>query len=351
MSMRIQSLQSLRGLAFLLIFCSHCTFIKVFPSTWGAIGVSIFVILSGFVVTINPKYQNTDYKLRPIPYTLKRIEKIFPLHMIMLLVRMTYDYVFYGLITSLPIVLLNITMLKSFVPVRDIYYSMGGATWYLTLVWFFAVFTPLLLKIIKKVSDKKLSLFAFTVVALFRIIWIYIWHLNQESLWWNYVNPIFRLSDYFLGMILGANIKDIVKFLNCKKNYAMIFSFIVWGVLGGYIIAMSRTTLPWFNIYLRTPLSLGLIILFMRSGKAGVIVRTGIYENRFLIYIGNLSFEMFLIHIQIRNIVLYKLGKANSIVLFLLIFGISLILSQTYAKVEPIVRTKIKSYIGEMAVK
>lgn len=346
---KIQSLQSLRGIAFLLIFFSHCTFIELFPSTWGAIGVSIFVVLSGFVVTINPKYQNPDFKLHPIPYTLKRVGKIFPLHMIMLCVRMVYDYLFYGLTTSLPVVLLNITMLKSFIPKRDIYYSMGGATWYLTLVCFFAAFTPLLMIIIKRLKNKKLCWYTFIVVALFRVIWIYIWHSNPESLWWNYVNPIFRLSDYFLGMILGANIKNIAKFIKARKYCNMLIAITVWGIFCLYLFAMARTTLPWYNIYLRTPLSLGLITLFVCSENVGGIFRRCIYENRFLIYIGNLSFEMFLIHIHVRNIILYKLGSAENIIILLLIFGISLILSQIYAALDSLIRKKIKEHKGEKA--
>lgn len=351
MAKRIQSLQALRGIAFLLIFCSHCTFIKLFPSAWGAIGVSVFVILSGFVVTLNPKFQNSDYKLKPIPYMIKRVSKIFPLHITMLLVRVVYDYFLYGLITSLPLLLLNITMVKSFIPIREIYYSMGGATWYLTLVWFFAVLTPFLLEILKRLTDKRLSLCVFIVIVLFRIIWIYFWHLDQESLWWNYVNPVFRVSDYFLGMILGANIKKVIEFINRNKYRVMFLTVIIWGAFLTYVIAMSRTKLPWYNIYLRTPLSLGMIILFMNSEKLGEIVRKSIYENRVLIYIGNISFEMFLIHIHVRNIILNKFGQINSFILLVLVFGISLILSQIYASLESLIRIKIKEYKGEKCAK
>ena len=120
----------------MLIFASHCTFVSGFASAWGAIGVSIFVVLQGFVVTFNQKFRQEKYTLKPLPYMLKRVNKIYPLHLLMLVVRVIYDYFFYGVVTTIPVILLNITMLKSFVPVKDIFYSMGGATWYLTLVCF-----------------------------------------------------------------------------------------------------------------------------------------------------------------------------------------------------------------------
>ena len=107
------------------------------------------MVLQGFVVTFNQKFREEGYILKPLPYMLKRVNKIYPLHLLMLAVRVTYDYLFYGLITAIPVILLNITMLKSFVPVRDIYYSMGGATWYLTLVWFFGIVDTVAYKVFK----------------------------------------------------------------------------------------------------------------------------------------------------------------------------------------------------------
>ena len=342
MAKRIQSLQALRGIAFLLIFASHCTFIEGFASAWGAIGVSIFVVLQGFVVTFNQKFREEGYILKPLPYMLKRVNKIYPLHLLMLAVRVTYDYLFYGLITAMPVILLNITMLKSFVPVRDIYYSMGGATWYLTLVWFFALLTPLLIKFLKVLVEKKRCLLFFCLLVIFRIVWIYVWHLDMEALWWNYVNPFFRVSDYFMGMLLGANISHIEKVINQKRNYRWFLKAVVWATFGTYVVSMAIIKLPWYNIYLRTSLSIGLIILFMEAERMNKVSRAAVYENRFFVYIGNISFELFLLHIHVRNILVYILGEINSFMLLLLTFGGAILLAQIYASLDSKVRIRLR---------
>lgn len=333
MAARIQSLQALRGIGFLLIFCSHCTFINFFSSAWGGTGVSIFIILSGFVVTLGYNYNNLRCDLKAIPYTLKRICKIFPLHIIMLSIRLLYGY-YQGIETPDIIIFLNITMIKSFIPIRDIYYSLIGVTWYLTLVWVFALFTPLLLRILRGIGEKY-WLCLFFVIVIFRVSWLYYWHTDPSFQWWSYINPIFRLTDYFLGMIIGANINTIKKKIFIVNNNALLF--FIAGCFISYIVALSTTELPWFHIYIRTPLTIGLIIIFVSYNQFETKIKKFIYENKFFIFIGNISFELFLIHVHVINIVNYSFGKINmnnNILKLGIIFALSIALAKTYSYIE-----------------
>lgn len=241
MKRRVQSLQALRGIAFLMIFCSHCTFIESFSASWGGIGVSVFVVLSGFVVTFGKDLKDMQCRLKAVPYTIKRIKKIFPLHFITLFIRLVLEHV-HGMEIPFILVLLNITMMKSFIPVQKIYYSWGGVTWYLTLIWLFALLTPFLIRILK--TFQKYCLHMFLLVLLFRISWIYIWHTSDISQWWNYINPFFRVTDYFTGMILGANICSLKKLLTEKRGCYVLLSCTVWIMLISYTILLSVTSLP-----------------------------------------------------------------------------------------------------------
>lgn len=345
MAGRIQSLQALRGIGFLLIFLSHCTFIQAFSGSWGGIGVSIFVVLSGFVVTLGHEDKDFGSNLKAFPYMWKRICKIFPLHILMLCIRLAFDYM-HSIETSAPVVLLNVTMLKSFVPIRDVYYSLGGATWYLTLIWFFALITPFLLKILKK-AKRGDCMHIFAAILIFRIIWIYVWHTSDISQWMNYINPFFRATDYFLGMILGANSSALKSKIAKSQKYYMGLSFAVWIIFVSYVTSLSVTTVPWYTIYLRTPLSLGLILLFLCSNYSGKLFRKGIYENPLFIYIGNISLELFLTHIHVRNYVGYifrKVGFNNNILQLIVIFVISVLVSQIYRNVDALVRKRIRKH-------
>ncbi len=209
---RIDTLQALRGFACLLVVFSHSPYRNVFSTSWGGFGVSIFIILSGFLTTLGYTADTVRTDMKIVPHTLKRIKSVYPVHFVMLLV--LGALAIYGVIRggegpSWIEIVLTLTMTKAFVPIKDYYYGFMSPTWYLTLVWFFALLTPLLLKLIKKIK-RHIPIVA-ALVILFRIVWRTVWHGHDNSLWITYVNPFFRVTDYFLGMLLGVEIEPICK--------------------------------------------------------------------------------------------------------------------------------------------
>lgn len=344
MNKKVLSLQTLRAIAFILVFCSHCTFISIFPSTWGAVGVSVFIILSGFVTALKyNKYEENEIENNPVPYVVKRLRQIFPLHILVLIIRLVFDWS-HGITTKWWVIFLNITMLKSFVPIQDVYYSLGGVTWYLTLVLFFAFLTPFFLKIITKLQPFRHWLFTFVAILIFRIIWIYAWHLSEHSLWLNYVNPFFRSTDYFLGMMLGNKINVLIEFVKGHRKTEYFLLIFPWGILGIYMLSLSLGTLPWYNIYLRTPLSILLIFSCMLAEQVQNYYKSIFYDNKLLIYLGNISFEMYLIHIQVKYIISYKFyefGIHNNLLELFLIVLLTVLSSQLYINIKNTVKREI----------
>lgn len=76
-SKRIESLQGLRAIAFLAILISHS---RVFNCGYlGAWGVSIFFVLSGFLMTYN-YMPRQDFKYpSPLVFGWQKIKKLYPL--------------------------------------------------------------------------------------------------------------------------------------------------------------------------------------------------------------------------------------------------------------------------------
>lgn len=148
---RIQNFQALRGVAFLLIFISHC-----FGNLkwWGASGVSLFIILSGFLEGM--KYSNAKYP--PLEdYVKRKIGKIYPLHLATLIISIPLSVSLFresGALKYFAKLIVNALMLQSWIPIESVYFSFNAVSWYLSLVILFAVVSPFL---VKKVQESNYS--------------------------------------------------------------------------------------------------------------------------------------------------------------------------------------------------
>lgn len=190
-----RSVQGLRAIAFLLIFLSH-TFGRL--GWWGAFGVSIFIVLSGYLETKHHLNDNIEI----MSFVKKKIRKIYPLHIRMLIFAVPLSLGIlsrrYGVIKLLAQVFFNITIMQSWIPMSAIYYSLNAVSWYLTLVVFFALITPMLMKWLRK---SKISVVGITVIALICLDF-FIGYLSMSlpsSHWIAYVCPVTRAFDFIIG--------------------------------------------------------------------------------------------------------------------------------------------------------
>lgn len=86
---KIVTLQVLRAFAFLGIFLSHTETIKHFE--FGAWGVSVFIILSGFLMYYNHYDDKYDISIgESLKFSLKRIKKLYPLHIFTMLLALVF---------------------------------------------------------------------------------------------------------------------------------------------------------------------------------------------------------------------------------------------------------------------
>ena len=94
----IHTLTGLRGLAALLVFISHSANLSLLPSFlgsgFGQIGVMIFFVLSGFLMS--HLYINKDFHRENVKsYALARIGRVFPLYFILLFISILISKYFY----------------------------------------------------------------------------------------------------------------------------------------------------------------------------------------------------------------------------------------------------------------
>lgn len=330
----IRSLQSLRGGAFLLIFISHCTFFSSRFGYWGSFGVSIFIMLSGFLTARNmyeknqKKYQN-ETKWINVKRVLTKIKKVYPLHIIttlfmlviILMTQKSEDYLTEKIIT-------NVLLIKGFVPCEKIYFSLNSVSWYLSIFLLFTLLELPLFRLSDFVSSKQGTVIPFfAVMIIVEIVWTIFCTRYSWEHWGVYINPFFRLIEFLMGSIIGC-------FISKKGRDFYLNNWIKIFICGMCLIPLVLAVLIepnssiWFLNFIWIFPSMGLIFFFYSIKDSNSYI-SKMFNNGVFSYFGNIGLEVFLLHKII--IYLWSYFVNNSSILLFRIIGLAMCLAITTA--------------------
>ena len=157
-SPRIAALQGLRTCSFLAIFISHT--VDGYAS-FGAVGVSLFFILSGFLMSYRylPRQNLTDTAsiLGNLRFAAEKMSRLYALHLLTMLITLFWmlghPEQFVEGVRFLPEkMVLNCFLLQSWVPKSSVYFALNSVSWYLSTAMFTYFIFPWLLKVLRRVS-------------------------------------------------------------------------------------------------------------------------------------------------------------------------------------------------------
>ena len=191
----IKSIQGLRGYAIIFVFLSHCN--QSF-SCFGALGVSIFIMLSGYLSM--RKYSVKD-SLELFRLLKKRLKKFYPLHLITLLLAIPFtwgDLLGAEAAKHWAVLALNALLLQSWIPIRNVYFSYNAVSWYLSITIFFTLITPLMIKFIQRLKGITLYIL-FGTGILSQFIWCRLCIDSSYAHWLIYICPVTRSLEFFMG--------------------------------------------------------------------------------------------------------------------------------------------------------
>ena len=310
----IASLQSWRFIFALMIFLHH------FPvdgeglfRAGGTCGVSFFLILSGFVMTAGYGEKVVASSFSFGNYIRKRIARIYPLHIFCFLAALVLAYKTidgHYLLTLLP----NVLLLQSWIPIQSIYFSGNAVSWCLADLLFFYALFPLLVKVFFKGTLKRSLGW---VGALFVMYWMAFPFISEEkSHALLYISPIFRLFDFILGILLYVvyqymQSKDIDIWM-CSRSWVvkslmeLLVVFLLVAVIGCFSMIPEKF---YYASYYWFPMSILILCFSLFNISGGVI--SGFLNQKWLVYLGNISFSIYMIHllgITLMNAVLDKIG-------------------------------------------
>ena len=314
---KIKSLQTLRALAFLGIFAEHS-----YGADYGAWGVSVFFILSGFLMIYSYKGRYPEANIKAAgALAVKKIKKLYPLHLVMIAVvicMMVFDKSFKFtkvlLLHYAKLLAANILLIQTWLPRVDLSISMNGPAWYLSVSLFLYFMFPFIADLINKPRKKQFPVLMILAIYIIQLTAAFIMknfgnlfsYSDNWNQWFTYCFPIFRLGDFIMGCLLG--------YIICNgEKISMHANKTIYTIAEAAVVLITIFVLPkmfiddryfwgseWFKYsLLYSPFSLLLIYLFFR--KEGYI--TKFLTNKATIWIGDMSPYAFLIHVPVINII------------------------------------------------
>ena len=339
--MKLPSIQGLRFLGFLMIFLNHSywLFTKNKWFDFGARGVEIFFVLSGFLMAYHYGNKEIAHDLKSsIRYMLRKAKKFYQLHLFTFFAMGAYFMHLRqvsgwhypdGRPALYRDVILNLTLLKSW-DARSMF-SFNGVTWFLSVMLFIYLCLPFLIHLFKEnTTDRGKAAVWFFGLFLVKMIGDtvgYTLHWNPYPLTFSYyANPAYRLIDFILGY-LGY---QVLQPLNSNWKF-LLSSFLQVSSLILYFLCCIFFDKIWIPASFIL-LSILLISVFMLPG--GIV--QPIFGNWLMVHLGNISFELFIVH-QVLITILYEpircLMVTSSIYLFLIFLVVSIFIAEIFHKI------------------
>ncbi len=294
---KIRKIQGLRGLAISLVVISH-----IFPAYnyAGAFGVSVFIGLSGYLTVFNAGVINKaryDWK-----WYIRKLLRIYPLYLTVTLISSTYfnSSIVYGVDERINRIalLMNIFMIQTYSRSSVYWGAFSQVGWYIPLFVLTMILTPLIMRFLEKI-DSYIA-FVFLIIILYMEFFLCIFEniLDAETMkWFIYLFPPFRVLEFIAGGCIAIINRD--KLVSRKKAIIADISIIVDLVLVLCLIKVSKNIggLLFLNAVWILPVW-GLLASLEKSSSKIVVF---LFENPFISFIGDISFEMFLCHLCVYH--------------------------------------------------
>ena len=334
---RLNQMQFLRTLAFLNIYMLHAGHWDLFgyPSWFGAISaVSFFFMLSGFLTGYYFHTEDAKPGMKAYgSYMYRKLSKFYPLYALTTLCAVIFSSLPQDIASGYPDRILpstiqlfkNLLCIQSWFP--DGFLAYNGPCWFSsTLLFLTALNIPFffLLKRIEK-SRKVLHWLLALTILFFCGTFLYSYLVQNGSLQFlHYILPLSRIGIYLGSMTLGLLIRIYTQHLANEYvpdrffTAAEILSLMLW------FCSLFFPWKPWMEWNAAWILPNSIVLIAFSFGR-GFLSR--LFSSRMLVWIGNVTFECYLIHSLIIPLygkfnkfdTTYTLGSLFSLVFCLLI--------------------------------
>lgn len=269
---RLPALDGLRVLDTMGIFLFHSGFLP-----HGTFPVTLFFMLSGFMMYYT-KYDTIT------PMTgIRKMKRMYPLHVITFLISILIWHPWTKLEYSMKYLLeagvMHLTLTQAWLPKYT--YTYNGLAWYLSVTLFLYAVSYPLVRLVRKVKKTVLWILFLWLVILGLDIYLYLY--GGVDL---YSNPIYRMFDYVLGMMLAKQFQEhsfLEKKRADKTEIGLVILFIIQ-----YILSFRLGDTPGYYIILFS------VVLYILAVGQGCVSR---FLSKHVFYkLASYSFEFYMVH-------------------------------------------------------
>ncbi|MFC7310632.1 acyltransferase family protein [Streptomyces monticola] len=319
----LNTLTGMRFLAALSVFFFHITILAdtlpygidlihifedasardTYVSLFGAIGftgVSFFFVLSGFVLAWAQRPTDTVTQ-----FWRRRFFKIYPLHLVTYLIGLVVltGWKFEGGPGSPDIP--GFFLVQAWIPDVRTLLGANAVSWSISTEAFFYALFPLVFPLLMKVRLDRVKWWIVGLLA-FRVAWAVLTDLTMSetdpyAYWFNYEFPLPRVSEFFIGVLIARLVVA-----GRWRNPGMLPSVALLVV--GEVIALKVPL-----AYAQAPATIIPVMMVIAAGAASDMKgRKSFLSGRLMVWLGEISFAFYLIHLIVLIGVRKLLGPENS---------------------------------------
>lgn len=291
-------IDGMRAIAVLLVIFYHAGFHFV---TGGYIGVDVFFVLSGFLITLTIDTEMSENRFSFKQFYLRRIRRIIPVLFFVMLITTIPAYLF---LFAEDLEAYSRTLLHTMLSTNNFhlwiissdYFAVDSNlipflhTWSLSVEEQFYFLWPIsLLFLHKKLNLQKRLIFALFFLFFGIILSIYLTHTDQNLAY--FLLPA-RLFELAIGACL-ALFWDKLPELSKTNNHLFSILGLVLILVPAYLLT-KESQFPGMNA-LWPCLGAAILIFTGKNTDTKGVINT-VLQNRFLVLIGLLSYSMYLLH-------------------------------------------------------
>ncbi|MFY9856187.1 MAG: acyltransferase [Terracidiphilus sp.] len=301
----------LRGLAILLVLACHSAhaapaiLARVLNKGW--IGVDLFFVLSGFLIT-GILWDSRGNKVYYRRFYGRRILRIWPAYLLILFVAFSIvpllKWSVGGLALSIPSEPLGIWVyllfFQNFIENSHRPSLFLAATWSLAIEEQFYLIWPAVIRLVSRRAVLPGLIVGFLLLPLIRV-WAVNHGLSPAEI---YMNPLMH-GD---GLLCGAFVALWLRSARPKRKILLLAGSILLttGLAAFVLIPRSWIVNDYFSLWAFTAIALsftGLLLVALVSENLGHFLHRALFMNRSLSFFGFISYGLYLFHYPILNIV------------------------------------------------